>query len=330
MTKRKHVTELALGFYSGGMLLLHPKDIKNIDQQSEQVSELADDCHIYLIVKRPRLSYVPGSIIVGGGKVVGRLRYIMSGDVKEFEFSLLGEGNADSIEISDYPHTNLLLVKDGKTHFKIPAHLMSMICDHIDDPTIRDLDVVYVGMSYADGKRSAKDRLLSHSTLQQVLADLNHEAPDMEALIIMAQYAPPQTFITFDGRDKTLDIENDRDVAADLERQQTQITRDLEIALIEAALIKYFEPLYNEKYKKRFPHPTQKILKEVYDIDFGGLTVEINTEDINARLYSNIRNPGYHHIGNFDLHDPAQRRSFFNLMNVEHGSDAINHSGPIF
>lgn len=330
MADRKYITELALNFYSDGLILLHPKDIGNIEKQGNEAVRRANDCHIYLIVKRPRVVFVPGSIVVGDENTTGRFRYTKSGVAKECDFFLSGKPNADSIEISQYPHTKLLLIKEGEIVFTMPAHLCSMMCDFVEDESIRDLEVMYVGMSYADGNRSAKDRLLSHSTLQQVLADLNNEAPDMEALIIMAQYAVPQTIISFDGRDKSLKIENDRDLMADLQKQQTNVTKDLEIALIEASLIRYFQPPYNDKYKDRFPQPTHKILKEVYEIDFGALTVEINTEDISARLFSASRKPGYHHIGNVDLHDPATRRSFFNLMNVATGSDAPDHSGPVY
>ncbi len=330
MAQRKHVTELALSFCSGGVIFLHPKDIKKVDQQSAEATALAEDCHIYLIVKRPRVTYVPGSLIIAHGKTSGIMRYTRKGIPTEFEFMLDGEPNADRVEISEYPHSNLSLVKNGEVFFTAPAHLMAMMCNAVSDPTVRDLEVQYVGMSYAEGKRSAKDRLQSHSTLQQVLADLSADSPESEALLLLVQYAPPQTIISFDGRDKSLLVEDDRDVVADIQRQQREITEDLRISLIEAGLIKYFQPPYNDKYKKRFPHPTQKILDEVYNIDFGALTVEINTEDISCRLYSIARQAGYHHIANFDLHDVSARRSFFNIMNLPAGSDAPDHSGPIY
>lgn len=330
MANRKNITELALSFYSDGMLILHPKDIKKVDQQSTQATDLAEDCHIYLIVKRPRVSYVPGSLVIGQGKTVGRMRYTRKGVPTEFEFMLKGEPNADSIEINDYPHSNMSLVNNGEIFFTVPAHLIAIICDEVSDLSIRDLDVQYVGMSYAEGKRSAKDRLQSHSTLQQVLADLSADSPESEALLVLVQYAEPQAIISIDGRDKSLRVEDDRDVIADLQRQQSEITKDLQIALIEAGLIKYFQPPYNDKYKNRFPHPTQKILEKVYSIDFGALTVEINTERINIRLCSAAREAGYHHIASFDLHDVSVRRSFFNAMNLPAGSDAPDHSGPAF
>jgi hypothetical protein len=249
---------------------------------------------------------------------------------KESSFHFAGNPTFDGVKVSEYPHTDILLMRDGDVMFTLPVHLASVMCDHINEESLRDFEVQYVGMSYAEGRRSAKDRLLSHSTLQQVLADLNHDSPDDEALLILVEYEPPQTFIMFDGRDKSLRREDDRDLGKALERQQAEVTEDLQIALIEASLIKYFEPAYNDKYKKRFPNPTEKILDEVYKIDFGALTTEIDTEEINARLFSPSQRPGYHHIANFDLHDPAVRRSFFNIMNVDPGPTALDFSGPIY
>jgi hypothetical protein len=326
---RKHITELALSFYSDALLIVHPKDIGKIDDQSDE-GRIAADCHIYFIVKRPRLSFVPGSIVVGEKQTTGKFRYVTHGVVSETEFRLEGKSNADELRISSYPHHKLSLIKNGEEFASLPAHLLSVICDGVDDPSIRDVEVAYVGMSYAEGRRSAKDRLLSHSTLQQVLADLNNDAPDDEALIIMAQFAPPQTMISFDGADESLKEEDDRDVSADLAKQEQFITEDLQVALIEAGLIRYFQPPYNEKYKNRFPHPTLRILKEVYEIDFGALSVELNTESINLRVFSHARGPGFHHLASVDLHDPHTRRSFFNFINADPGTDAEDYSGPLF
>ena len=121
-----------------------------------------------------------------------------------------------------------------------------------------------------------------------------------------------------------------RSVGADYHRTERQLTENLQIALIEAGLIRYFQPAYNDKFKKRFPHPTQKILSEIYSIDFGALTVELNTEPVNVRLYSPSRAAGFYHMASVDLHDPAVRSSFFNIMNVEDGLDAPAASGPLY
>jgi len=325
---RKYFSELAISFYSHGVLLVHPKHIQNIDKTSGEVLDIANSCHIYFIVKRPKVSFVPGSFFISNDRMEGKLSYVSSGKRKETRFSFFGEPNFESVKVSEYPHNNMYLIKEGKIISSSPAHLICMICNELDDESLRDLEVVYVGMSYGDGERTAKDRLKSHSTLQKVLTDINYDDPESEALIVMAEYASPQALIHFDGRDTDTDIENDRDIMDDLHKQQEEITEELKILLVEAGLIRYFQPKYNEKYKANFPMHNHRILNEVYEIDFGALSVEVNTEEINARLYSKSVGVGYHHIAHYDLHDIDERKSFFNFSEGKGGTSAKDFSGP--
>jgi hypothetical protein len=326
MSHRKHLTEMTLGFCSAGVLLLHPKGIKNLDKEAGHLRDLIAACHIYLVVKRPRVTYVPGSFVIAGPDARGKVQFFRNGQKKtsSVAFYLQGRPSIDSTEVSGYPHNNLVVKSGGRVFCEIPAHLMVMGCSAIEDQTLRQLEVVYVGMAYGDGTRSAKDRLANHATLQQVLADLNHDYPDDEALIVMAEYAPPQAFICIDGSAVGVDPADDRDVIDDVGRLGSELPEIVRIALIEAGLIRYFQPEYNEKYKESFPRRDHKILEAVYAIDFIGLGVELNTMEIGARLFSPSRRAGAHHIANYDLHDPNDRESFFATF----GSDAKAQSGP--
>lgn len=329
MTKRKHITELAFNLASQGVMIIHPKDITKIDDNPPETVELAADCHIYLIVKRPRLAFVPDSLTWSGGITKGKMYYHRAGERLETEFTLVGEPNG-TIKYSDYPHHSITLVSGAVSGPVLPAHLVSLICDEIADTSLRDLEVVYVGMSYGDGERSAKDRLQSHSTLQQVLADMNSDDPDGEALLILVQYAPPFSIISIDGRDKSLNVEGDRDAIDDLDKQQTLIGEKVQIALAEAGLIRYFKPHYNDKYKNNFPSRAHVVTESLYSVDFTGFVVELNTEDIKVRLFSESRGPGFHHIANYDLHDPAIRKSFFDMLESSSSFSAENLSGPMY
>lgn len=310
MATRNNPIELALNFFSGGVLLIHPKDIGELDDPTHPYADLAADCHIYLIVTRSRLTYVPGSIEIGPNETTGRFRYTKDGVATEAKFWLNGYPNAEALRISEYPHSKLHLIKDGNVLYTLPASTLSFMCDGVSDQSIRDLEVVYVGMAYGEGGRSAKDRLASHSTLQQVLADINGDTPDLETLLVMVEYKPPMMIMSFDGRTKSPTVPP-RNVGTAHKATEETVTENVQITLIEAALIRYFQPRYNDKYKRRFPHPRQKILSEIYNIDYAALGVEIDTEDIHARLFSPTRPPGFHHVGNVDLHEPSERQSFF-------------------
>ncbi len=313
MSKRKFVTELAFNLASQGILVTHPKDIDKLENQSETITSLSKDCHIYLITKRPRLGFIPDSIHGENGITTGKFYYLRLGKKIEVEFMLRGEPNSP-IEYTEYPHRKIVMDPGSKNEIVIPAHLMSLMCNDIEDKKLRDLEVVYVGMSYGNGTRSAKDRLESHSTLQQVLADMSSDEPENEALILLVQYAPPFTIISIDGRDKSLDIKQDRDVVSDLRQQRDLISEKTEIALAEAGLIRYFKPKYNAIYKNNFPDQAHKITESLYDIDFSGFIVEIDTDDVNSRLFSTSVTPSFHHIANYDLHDPKERESFFQIL----------------
>ena len=75
----------------------------------------------------------------------------------------------------------------------------------------------------------------------------------------------------------------------------TPIPENQQVALAEAALIRYFRPEYNIIYKDSFTNEDLKLLEECYNLDFVGLAVEINTEDLRAPLWSQTVNKGVHH-----------------------------------
>lgn len=330
MAERKHLSELALGFFSKGLLALHPKNLKKLDQEPEELVSLSDNCHIYLIVTRPRVGFVPDSFEIKEGKTYGRLWYVKEGQRLESSFYFIGEANADSIEVSGYPNAEMYLVKDGECFFTLPANLAVLKFDYLEDNSLRDLKVEYIGKSFADGNRSAKDRLQNHSTLQQVLSDVNYNAPDLETLLLLVEFEYPQTLVSFDGRDESLRHKEDRDVVEDISLQEKLITEDVQISLIEAGLIKYFQPKYNYIYKDRFPDRKHSILEELYKIDFSALTVEINTEEISSRIYSESTSFGKHHISSFDLHETDVRRSIYKIADSDSGPDASDISGAVY
>lgn len=327
---RKHVTELAINFVSKSVMTLHAADIGRIEQEPPEFTQAVERCHIYLISKRPRVWFVPDSLVVEKSRTTGRIAYSKQGQVSEIAFVMEGALPpwCDEIKIDGYPHARLLMYFQGEQRTVIPAHQFILMSD-LSDPAIRDLTVVYVGMSYGDGSRSAKDRLQSHATLQAVLADINRSEPDAQAIVLLAEFWPPSVIISMDGRDKTLAVADDRDAISDIERTQQKLTEESQIRLIEAGLIRYFSPEYNDTYKQKFPHPTHKILDELYQIDYAALAVELNTEGINLKLQSPSRRAGYHHLASFDLHNPTVRRSFFDALNGG-AMDASTTSGPIF
>jgi hypothetical protein len=58
------------------------------------------------------------------------------------------------------------------------------------------------------------------------------------------------------------------------------VSEEQEINLIEAILIKYFQPRFNQVFKRKFPSPAHKTYSQCYDLDFNTVSVEIDTGDL--------------------------------------------------
>jgi hypothetical protein len=91
----------------------------------------------------------------------------------------------------------------------------------------------------------------------------------------------------------------------------TPIAQADKFTIIEAALIRYFQPHFNTVYKDSFPSTNLKSLQKCYDLDFVAVSVEVDTEDIDVCIYSSKAIRNYHHVAYYDLHSETDRKSFF-------------------
>lgn len=182
---------------------------------------------------------------------------------------------------------------------------------------LRQFEVLYVGQAFAEGRRTALDRLKSHSTLQKILADVLHKMPDDEIMLLTFEYPGYRVISSMDGTDKNA-IRDESDAKRFPNILDNPLTEHQKICLTEAGLIRYFNPPYNEIYKESFPASDQKILASCYAVDFSGLVVEIDTEELGMELYSQTVKTSGHHIAKFNLVNPTERRSFFTFLS-KHG-----------
>lgn len=195
---------------------------------------------------------------------------------------------------------------------------------------LNDHEVIYIGQAYgSDGRRNVVDRLMKHETLQKIIAENNILAPGTDVFVYGFKYSGnDQVFMLFDGTNKDLisdsrdDDRRDRVLENPLsDKQMTQI--------VEAALIRYFQPVYNEKFRTLFPAQHHRFLDAMRDIDYDGFVVEINTEDIGTQLYSASFSKGMHHIAKFKITEKPTHPvfNFYRFMKIT-GLDPS--SGPAF
>lgn len=310
---RKYTTEIALNLYSSGPSLIQPSDLENIQNEPEEIQQVLQQCKIYLITRRPRVSLVPGSVVVADSKLSGEIDVHTSSGLVRKPFSVRRDIDPRIVraEASEYPHTRMRLFDEENeliVGFPMLFTQGEMECEY---PGLDELEVLYVGQAFgAEGKRSAIDRLSSHSTLQKILADIAAKSPNYGVWLVLYQFEYSQYYLNMNGTVLPT-MDNDADTEHCMNVLKAKMKRSSEIALAEAGLIRYFDPPYNKVFTKSFPQRSQKLLEKVYKLDLAGLIVEVNIEDIGLQLRSERAAPNFHHIAQYDLHSPKERESVF-------------------
>ncbi|RQW61911.1 hypothetical protein [Vibrio viridaestus] len=332
-SKRKYLSEFAVNLYSGRWMMTAASQLMSGGEMPEEFKEVSDNSHIYIICQRPILSFDGEDFKYEGGKISGSLVYRVEGKLTkipfEQDFPLLD--GATEVKLSKYPHREIITCdSNGEVVRYLPATALGMAHGvHLSRPELANLEVLYVGQAFGDGTRSAFERLKSHSTLQKILAQSQYEAPDNEVSLLTFEYVPYRVLTQMDGRDRQAiggpeDIERFRSI------MDNPLTEHQQICLVEASLIRYFQPKYNVIYKDNFPSDKHKILESCYDLDFSGLVVEVNTDDYRLCMFSEKVAPKLHHICKVDILDPEKRHGFFHYTIADRETakmpDVIIHS----
>ncbi|MEZ8144589.1 hypothetical protein A1OQ_13535 [Enterovibrio norvegicus FF-162] len=316
--KRQYLSEFAVNLCSARWLLTSASQFMTGGTMRQQEKEIADNCHIYLIGKAPVISYCKDSFKYEDGILSGKIIYRIEGVSREREFSIefpLLDG-AVELKLSNYPYRQVITVDgNGQEVRYLPASVLAFRTEwHVVNSELSDIEVLYVGQAFGDGTRTAFDRLKSHSTLQKILAQAQYESPDYEVQVLTFEYESYRVITQLDGRAKNV-ISDYRDMNRFRDILRNHLSEREQICLVEAALIRYFQPRYNEIYKDNFPDNKHKILEGCYDLDFSGLIVEINTEELNYNLFSSTISPRSHHLCKVDILDPNKRWGFFHYDN---------------
>lgn len=130
--------------------------------------------------------------------------------------------------------------------------------------------------------------------VRRILADMHTYHPDTEVLLLLYRFDQPRTIVSTGG-DMNLEV------AAGIKEDglhlkqlcEARIGRHARSSLAEAALINYFQPLYNMTFRKTNFATQRKLglLREGLSHDLTGLIVEICSHNLRARLRSEMRAP---------------------------------------
>ncbi|WP_335986074.1 hypothetical protein [Acinetobacter bereziniae] len=289
---------------------------------AEKPDEIIDKCHIYCVVDCPRITFIPESLEY---KISDNfltytvaLEYRCDGENKivHFKDSFEVQENVTQVKIDQYPHSDLVIMDaDNKIIMSCTAVKLAYMCGI---PDIISMKVLYIGKSTGiKQKKNALDRVKSHSTLQKILADRNARYPDRSVLVGLFNFCPVRLYSFIDGMDNSK-ISGDEDFARLNRIRNFKLSLEQKTAIIEAALVRYFEPEYNKKLKKDIPSKKSKVLAECYSYDISAILVkfwtsEENDPSLNYYLYSDKVAKNARHNISIELIDPKVRKGFFSI-----------------
>lgn len=268
------------------------------DDIFKDYQELLKSCHIYIIGLIPKIVFDGFSVV--RNTVIFNVVY----EGKKFElplsipegFKLAPEGD------EDYP----CLVNKEEKLWVTPKTALSLIHNKIKPI---DFDVLYIGQAYGKGgSRNARDRLLSHDTLQKISLTSRVDNKDLHILVIDIKQNN-QVVTMFNPKAKENEKDSQR-IKLGIEKIFNPSEHE-QISLFEAAFIKYFEPKFNKEFKNSFPSTNLKILQDCYEKDFACVCAEINLDGLPFHLKSEKVAPNYHHIAHFNIHGKIDRDAFF-------------------
>lgn len=201
--KRKFVSEFSIGMTSKGWLIFTPDQLHSDGRMKEEHQNIADNSHIYLICKRPKAICSKEMLLINDGILSGEVISRVNGEevISTYSFPFKFESGEESIVVADYPHKKIhTLGSDGKWIRYWPSDFLAL---YTKNEIYHDLEVLYVGQAFAEGKRTAMDRLRSHSTLQKILADTMCDFPDDQIFIVTLEYDDYILASSFNSMDKS-------------------------------------------------------------------------------------------------------------------------------
>ncbi|MGY8821359.1 MAG: hypothetical protein ACKVLM_18385 [Pseudomonadales bacterium] len=317
--KRKNITEYAFGYMNSYTSMMTAYQLMSGWKIVEGQDEI-DKCHIYIISTRPNSYFIADSLKHDGKLLSGQIGYKISGvehrvDFEKFPFEFLD----DASEIRcDYPFHELWACNAAgeRIHYFPATHFASMLGAAKYDGVLNRFEVQYVGQAIGQGNRSAQQRLTSHATFQKILALSAYDNPDDEIVVFMFQFDHEQVVSSMDGRAVGAIADDSNE-----DRLMTAIrnppAKKQKIAMVEAGLIRYFQPRYNEVFKIKFPSQKHKTLMSCKELDVSALIVELDTSDLGFTLWSPTICADEHHIARYDLVNLENRMSFFNLTGLK-------------
>lgn len=322
----KKVTFGAEGFfntYLSNFQILLGADLEMYSKQNDQLFNNENPCNLYFILKRPKVSIDPDSFRSEGKTAFFDLIVYEKEEVKVISIGVeLKKAESNLKLVTEFPFNMFTIEDNGGV---LLAARPGTLIDSDDDSKIFDFDfldyeVLYIGQAFGkSGERTALNRLMKHETLQKIYTHSLTNNPDSDIWILLTHFAITSSLFvsgTANVIPSTTGEKRDEELIDHfLTNNGLKITKKQIINLTEAALIKYFQPQYNKDFTNEFPSQLHKSYSEYYDLDVRAISIELDTSELNRKLYTNSVERKEYHSAMYELKSDNDRISMIDAFN---------------
>jgi hypothetical protein len=250
--------------------MITPSEIRRATADPMVVSS-----RIYIVARRPRLRF-RRAVAHGDGSLEVQMitpddGAVVSAIIKtDKSFETVAEEGGNFVRFEDSVDGSILFDDRPSRLLHDPSSFLYGDLDEVRrvHSALLDLEVLYVGKSDDEGG-VARSRLVSHSTLQQILANHLDHAPDYELWVLPLAFNTTTTL----GATHPGPAERLRDPLEEHAALYPAISPQALVALAEAALIRLFMPEYNKHFKDTFPSRDHSSYGDVFPYDYNSLGV---------------------------------------------------------
>lgn len=298
-------------------LVLKQQQLYELEEISKQFNAVPD-FHIYFIVRRPRIYFDHESIELTKNHLKGKCKIQDRDSFKTIEFNYIHYFKEKNLAIECvYPYDKMFVVTEDQT--KIFGGYASLMLQEfnttgniITGAYTDESEVIYIGQSFGqEGSRTAEDRLLSHSTLQKIYSE---NTPDKEIWITLWSFTRNELMFMSPKVDNQENHELFMKFFNYTRTRYEKISFEQEINFTEAALIRYFQPIYNDKFKYNFPSKAHTTYSQCYKLGLDYVAFEIDTKRLNMIIWSEAQPlKKFKHKEIYSLKNKDDIKKFFGL-----------------
>jgi hypothetical protein len=323
MQTKRFMTNFTAGFCSSRCFFMPPhylhtgSEIENIDL-----------FHIYVIVRAPKVRLIPNSIKFDGSRMNFSVKSGHEFSLETLDYWFPEDWGVTEFDASDAGGRSFRMIsKIGIEGGDFPMLWMK----NTKYTEAKYHEVIYIGQAYGlDGNRNVINRLERHETLQKIVSENSVHFPETDVYVYGFQYQNNDSVqILFNGRDKSL-ISGDEDTSRVTEIMANPIGDREMTSIVEAGLIRYFQPEYNEKFKELFPNSKYGFLSDLKHFGYEGFVVEIDTEDLGTVLKSKVVGNGMHHIATYQIKPGLDVNGSISFLGLMEGTGLHPSSGPTY